>query len=118
MARGSHRGRKPLSVQIVYLEISDQYRTYRIAEMDPPQAVQTIFITYYTHREDMVASLYFLIVKSKGQRSSSVSPTSLLDIWIHKMCILSKKSADFLLRIHILCIQMSKRDVGDTELDP
>ena len=42
--------------------------------MDPPQAVQTISITYYTHREDMVASLYFLIVKSKGQRSSSVSP--------------------------------------------
>ena len=85
--------------------------------MNPPQAVQTIFITYFTHREAIVASLYFLIVKSKGQRSSSVSPTSLLDIWIHKICILSKKSADFLLRIHILCIKMSKRDVGDPELD-
>ena len=53
---------KPLPVQKAYLECSDGNETFRRGKVGAPESVQTIFITYYAHGEEIFASLYFLIV--------------------------------------------------------
>ena len=55
--RGSHQAQKPLPFQIVNLECSEGNETCRRGKVGPPESVQTIFMTYYQHREEIFANL-------------------------------------------------------------
>ena len=62
--------------------------------------------------ERKYVKIYIFFSKSQKVKGQVLChPTSLLDKRIDKIKTLTKESADFWLKIHILSILMSKRDV-------